>query len=56
MNWAENSQEWKQRNQARGSYGCPEEITVMEIMMVKEMDLWATLKLKLTALADGLDI
>lgn len=56
MNWAANSQEWKQRNQARGSHGHLGEIIVMEIIMVMKMDLWATLKLELTACADGLDI
>lgn len=56
MNWAENSQEWKQRKQAGGSHGHLGEITVMEMIMVRRMDLGAALKLDLTGLADGLGI
>lgn len=56
INWAENSQEWEQRNKVRGSHGHPGEIIVMEIIVVMRMDLWPTLKLELIALADGLDI
>lgn len=52
---AENSQEWKQRDQVRCSHGHPGEIIVLEVMMVVEMDIWSTLKLKLTVLSDGLD-
>lgn len=57
MNWAEKSPEWKQRDQARGSHSHLGEITVMEIiMMVIDMDLWFTLRLELTGLADVLDL
>lgn len=52
---AENRQEWKQRDQVRCFHGHPGEIIALEVMMVVEMDIWSTLKLKLTVLADGLD-